>query len=101
MEADRGEEGTRWLLDDPAAVGSTEVWVQRRPDNTAVLHTFVRVDRRGRPWPGWWSPVLARRLRFRMSTVLWRFKDELDRPGSASGPSRPVVGPAGPVTPAG
>lgn len=81
---ERGLEGVRWKLDDPHATGSTEIWIQPYRDRS-LLHTYVRVDRVGRPWPRWMAAVMQRRVRADLSRKLWTLKDELEWPSAATG----------------
>ncbi|WP_144300621.1 hypothetical protein [Stackebrandtia nassauensis] len=74
MSEDRGPLGVRWLLDDARYSGSTEVWVEAVASDACVLHTFVRVDRRGGSVSAW----RRRRVRDRMVKTLWRFKDDVE-----------------------
>lgn len=78
LSEDRGEQGVRWLLSDSRFVGSTEVWIEAIRTNGCVLHTYVRVDRVGRGWPAWSLGLRNRRLRAKMSPVLWRLKDDVE-----------------------
>ena len=84
---DRGVEGVRWVLDDPRAVGSTEVWIEAHRDRS-LLHTYVRVDPVGRPWPGWVAAVRRRRLRAYLTRMLWKLKDDVES-SRGEGPPEP------------
>ncbi|MGH8792635.1 MAG: hypothetical protein ACRDXX_08320 [Stackebrandtia sp.] len=75
----RGTEGVRWELSDARLAGTCEVWIQRLRDDSCLLHTFARVDPRGRPWPAWRAELASRRFRARLTRRLWRFKDDVEK----------------------
>lgn len=74
VEQDRGSQGVRWVLDDPAYTGSCEVWIEAVAADGCVLHTFVRVDRRRGRVRGW----RRRRMRSAIVRTLWRLKDDVE-----------------------
>ena len=81
VEQDRGDEGIRWRLKDPGAVGSTEAWIEAIAADGCVMHTFVRVDPAAKAWPRWRAAVTERRVRRHMAVELWAFKDYVEECG--------------------